>query len=79
MEKVKLTPKMKKVIKDLNGNYYLITSNQMTNVFVWEKGTHNHYVIQGAMFWRMVNLGIIHQRGSQHHHDFALTHQYKTP
>lgn len=77
-ESVKLTPKMKKVVKDLNGNYTLITSNEMNNVFVWETGTHNHYMLQGALFWKMVNLGIIYQgSGKRDHFNYILTHEYK--
>ncbi len=75
---IKLTARMKKVVRDLNNNNVLITSNSMNNVFVWENGTHNNYVITGALFWKMVNLGIIYQDCSKHgNFNFILTNDFK--
>jgi len=72
---MKLTPRQKKVIKDLQNGYVLITDNSTTGAWV---GNHKEeYRINNRLFYNLMDLGLIIQQYKLPF-DYILTPEGKT-
>lgn len=60
-QQIKLTRTEKKIIRDILNGWALITDSSMKNVQLWGTG-QNWYWISAALFWRMVERGLIYQQ-----------------
>ena len=76
-EKVKLTAMQKRVIKDLQGDFILITDSSGKGA--WVGNSEGQYHINNGVFWRLVDKGLIWQDCSRYgHNNYVLTKLGKT-
>ncbi len=72
---VKLTPKQNAVIYLLQNGWDLITDMEVKGAWVCNSKYQFH--INNGLFFRLVNMGLIYQGGSEVGHSFILTKEGK--
>jgi hypothetical protein len=76
-KKIKLSPKQKEVIKDLQNGWSLCTSSDVKGAWVSKSKNVKEYHINNRVFWNLVDKGLIF-KNFRAHFNYTLTALGKT-